>query len=198
MEQSILRRDSEQHPNYASLQEDLGMPHSHARRYSIHFYYGKLLGAINNILRKRASFRRHPQDQKKIAAFCAHLGSGDPSVVSFLGAERNMKRLNERSPCVTQQFEQNYTIACQRNAVHPLSTLWLHRSTFRNIQDNLRDRVPMPLSDRDPLYNDCFKQFNCFFYNLHLHEIMSFYERARAFAVQRQGNRNGGAPQARN
>jgi hypothetical protein len=123
------------------------------------------------------------------------LGNSDPTVVAFLAAERNMRKINERSPCVAQQFEQNYTLACQRNAAQPL---WLHRSNFRNIQDNLRDRVPMPLSDRDPLYNDCFKQFSSFFYNLHLHEIMSFYERARAFAVQRPGNRNGGAPQARN
>ena len=195
MEQGISQRDSEQHLSYSTLQFDLGIPPSHARRHSLHFYYGKLLGAINNILRKRASFRRHPQDQKKITALCAHLGSSDPTVVAFLAAERNMRKINERSPCVAQQFEQNYTLACQRNAAQPL---WLHRSNFRNIQDNLRDRVPMPLSDRDPLYNDCFKQFSSFFYNLHLHEIMSFYERARAFAVQRPGNRNGGAPQARN
>jgi hypothetical protein len=195
MEQGILQRDSEQHLNYSNLQIDLEIPRSHARRYSLHFYYGKLLGAINNILRKRASFRKHPQDQKRIAAFCAHLGNGDPLVVSFLGAERNLKRINERSPCVTEQFDDLYKLACQRNAVQPH---WLHRSTFRNIQDNLRDRVPMPLSDRDALYNDSFRQFNSFFYNLHLHEIMSFYERARAFALQRSGNRNGGAPQARN
>jgi hypothetical protein len=195
MEKGIILRDSEKHLNYRTLQIDIGIPDAGERRHSVHFYYGKILGAINNILRKRANFRKQPQDQRRITAYCEHLGYSEPSVVAFLGAERNLKRINERSPCVTQQFEEVYSLACQRNAVQPH---WLHRSNFKNIQDNLRDRVPMPLSDRDALYNDSFRQFTSFFYNLHLHEIMSFYERARAFASQRQGNRNGGAPQAKN
>jgi hypothetical protein len=57
----------------------------------------------------------------------------------------------------------------------------------------------MPLSDRDGLYNDCFRQFNDFVYNLHSHEEMSFYERARIFANSRLASKsNGGGPQAKN
>jgi hypothetical protein len=55
----------------------------------------------------------------------------------------------------------------------------------------------MPMSNRDALYNDCFKQFNNFFYNIQLHEVINFYDRARDFA-QQSNKGNGGGPQAKN
>jgi hypothetical protein len=57
----------------------------------------------------------------------------------------------------------------------------------------------MPLSDRDGLYKDCLRQFNDFFYHLHSHQEMSFYERARIFANSRLASKsNGGVPQVKN
>jgi len=56
----------------------------------------------------------------------------------------------------------------------------------------------MPMSNRDALYNDCLKQFNNFFYNLQLHEVISFYDRARDFATQQSNKGNGGGPQVKN
>jgi hypothetical protein len=195
-DEGMSRRNAEKHISYHNLQLDLGIRGPADREHSVHFYYGKVLGSINNTLKKRASFRKHPFDNKKIEAFMEHLGRNEASVLAFLGAERNLRKMNERSPCVIQSFQQCYSLACQPNAVQPY---WLHRSNFKNIRDNIRDRIPMPMSDRDALYNDSLRQWNSFFYNLHLHETISFYDRARAFATEQLANKsNGGVPQAKN
>jgi hypothetical protein len=117
-------------------------------------------------------------------------------VKAFLTAEKHLRKLNEKSPCVRLEFQRAYSKLSLPNAEQPY---WLHRANFRNILDNVRDRIPMPMSERDALYHDCFRQFNNFFYNLHLHEEISFYERARTFANSQLANKsNGGGPQAKN
>jgi hypothetical protein len=102
--------------------------------------------------------------------------------------------MEEKSPCVIKKFDEAYLSLCQPNAVQPPH--WIHRSTFKHIRDNIRERVPTPLSNRDALYSDSLKQFNDFFYNLHLHEVINFYTRARNFA--QSSNYHGGGPQVRN
>jgi hypothetical protein len=192
----MTRRNAETHAKYHCLQLDLGIPGPSNRTYSVHFYYGKVLGCINNTLKKRAVFRKHPSDNRKIDALIEHLGKDDPDVKAFLTAEKHLKKLNEKSPCVTLGFQTAYSNLSLPNAEQPH---WLHRANFRTIRDNVRDRIPMPLSDRDALYNDCLRQFNDFFYNLHSHEEMSFYERARTFANSQLANKsNGGGPQVKN
>jgi hypothetical protein len=189
-------RNAERHISYHNLQLDLGIPGPDDRIHSLHFYYGKVLGCINNVLKKRANFRKHPSDNRKIEALIEHLGKNDSDVLVFLTAEKNLRKINERSPCVVLKFQEAYSKLCQRNAEQPY---WLHRSNFKTIRDNVRDRIPMPMSDRDALHNDSFRQFNGFFYNLHLHETISFYDRARTFAYPQYANKsNGGGPQAKN
>jgi len=57
----------------------------------------------------------------------------------------------------------------------------------------------MSTSNRDALYNDCINQFNNFYYNVHLHGLITFYDRARDYANQQSSNKgNGGGPQAKN
>ena len=192
----MTRRNAETHAKYHWLQLDLGIPGHSNRTYSVHFYYGKILGCINNTLKKREVFRKFPPDNKKINALIEHLGKNDPDVKAFLIAEKHVRKIKEKSPCVTLGFHTAYSQLSLPNAEQPL---WLHRANFKTIRDNVRDRIPMPLSDRDALYSDCLRQFNDFFYNLHLHEEISFIERARTFANPQFANRsNGGGPQARN
>ncbi len=194
-EEGMSRRDREPHESYHNLRLDLAMPGTDERTCSVHFYYGKFLGCINNTLNKRARFRKHPSDNWKINAFIKHLGKNEATVVEFLGAERNLRKMEERSPCVVRKFQDAYSLLCQPNAEQPY---WLHRSNFKNIRDNIRDRIPVPMSDRDALYNDSLKQFNNFFYNLHSHEVINFHDRARSFATQQANNFNGGGPQVKN
>jgi hypothetical protein len=189
------KRNDEKHASYHNLQLDLGIPGPDERTYSVHFYFGKVLGCINNTLKKRANFRRHPSDNKKINGLIDHLGRNESSVVAFLAAERNLRKMEERSPCVILKFQEAYSLLCQPNAAQPY---WLHRSNFKTIRDNIRDRIPVPMSDRDALYNDSLKQRNNFFYNLHLHETINFYDRARTFATQQFNKSNGVVPQAKN
>jgi hypothetical protein len=188
-------KDSEIHEAYHNLRLDLGIPGLDERTCSVHFYYGKVLGCINNTLQRRATFRKHPSDNWKIDQFINHLGKNEETVVQFLKSEANLRMMDDRAPSVIKQFEAAYLSLRQPNAELPY---WLHRSTFKNICDNVRDRISMPMSNRDALYNDCFKQFNNFFYNMQLHEVISFYDRARDFATQQSNKSNGGGPQARN
>jgi hypothetical protein len=192
-DECMTRKDNEAHDNYQNLRMDLGIPGREERTRSVHFYYDKVLNCINNTLAKRANFRKHHSDNWKINALIRHLGQNQATVVEFIGAERNMQKMEEKSPCVTRKFDEAYLALCQPNAVQPY---WIHRSTFKRIRDNIRDQIPVPLSNRDALYNDSFKQFNNFFYNLHLHEVINFYDRARSYA-QPNSNPNGGVPQAR-
>jgi hypothetical protein len=183
-DECMSRKDKENHDGYHNLRLDLGIPGPDERTCSVHFYYGKVLGCINNTLQKRANFRKHPSDNRKINGFIKHLGKNESSVVAFLSAERNLRKMEERSPCVVLKFQEAYSLLCQPNAVQPY---WLHRSNFKNIRDNIRDRIPVPMSDRDALYNDSLKQWNNFFYNLHLQETINFYDRAayfRNFTIQ--------------
>jgi hypothetical protein len=98
------RKDSETHESYHNLRLDLGIPGSDERTCSVHFYYGKVLGCINNTLQKRARFRKHHSDEWKIDAFIKHLGKNEETVVAFLGAERNLRKMEERSSCVVEKF----------------------------------------------------------------------------------------------
>jgi hypothetical protein len=195
-DEGTTRRNAETHAKYLWLQLDLGIPGPSNRTYSVHFYYGKVLGCINNTLKKRAASRKHPSDNRKIEALIEHLGKDHPDVKDFLVSERHLRIINDKSPCVTLGFHTAYTQLSLPNAEQPP---WLHRSNFKTIRDNVRDRIPMPLSDRDALYSDCLRQFNDFLYNLHSHDEMSFYERARTFANSQLANKsNGWGPQAKN
>ncbi len=128
--------------------------------------------------------------------FALILGKTEPTVAAFIAAERNLRKINERPPCVTVKFQQAYVALYQPNAAQPY---WHHRSNFKNIRDNVRDHIEMPMSDKDALYYDCLQQYISFFYNLHLHETIVFYNRARGFASQRNvDNTNGGDPQVKN
>jgi hypothetical protein len=191
----MQRKDSEPHESYHNLRLDLGIPNEDGRTCSVHFYYGKVLGCINNTLSKRARFRKHPSDHWKINDFINHLGKDSETVIQFLNNEKNLRLMDERAPCVIKEFETAYINLRQPNAEQPH---WLHRSTFKNICDNVRDGFPMPLSNRDSLYSDCLKQYNNFFYNIQLHEVINFYDRARGFATQKSNKGNGGGPQAKN
>jgi hypothetical protein len=191
----IQRKDNETHESYRNLRLDLGIPDADGRTCSVHFYYGKALGCINNTLSKRAKFRKHPADNWKIEKYINHLGKDSEIVIQFLENEKNLRLMENRSPTVIDEFEVAYSNLRQPNAEQPH---WLHRSTFQNIRDNVRNRVPMPMSNRDALYNDCIKQFNNFFYNVQLHEQITFYDRARDFATQQSNKGNGGGPQAKN
>jgi hypothetical protein len=67
-DEGMSMRNAETHAKYHNLQLDLGIPGPNGRTYSVHFYYGKVLGCINNTLKKRADFRKHPSDNRKIDA----------------------------------------------------------------------------------------------------------------------------------
>ena len=57
-DEAMARRNAETHTSFHNLQMDLGIPGPNDRVYSVHFYYGKVLGCINNVLRKRANFHK--------------------------------------------------------------------------------------------------------------------------------------------
>ncbi len=127
-DEGMSRRNAEPHINYHNLHLDLGIPGPNDRIYSLHFYYGKVLGCINNVLRKRANFRRHPSDHRKIDALIEHLGKNDSDVAVFLTADKNLRKINERSPCVLVRFQDAYSKLSQPNAEKPY---WLHRCNFK-------------------------------------------------------------------
>jgi hypothetical protein len=83
-DECMSRKDRETHDSYHNLRLDLGIPGSDERTCSVHFYYGKVLGCINNTLQRRARFRKHPSDNWKIDAFIKHLGENETTVVEFL------------------------------------------------------------------------------------------------------------------
>ena len=47
-DEGMSRRNNENHDSYHNLRLDLGIPGPDERTSSVHFYYGKVLGCINN------------------------------------------------------------------------------------------------------------------------------------------------------
>ncbi len=72
-EDEIRYRNEEPHSAFLSLQTELKIPSiAEGRDYSLQFYYSRVIGAIHDVLVRRETFTRCPDDADKIHTYYAH------------------------------------------------------------------------------------------------------------------------------
>ena len=92
---TIIEKNHFSHISFLDLQREFQIPTvEEGRTVSVHFYYGQLVGVINNVLTSRRTFAINLRDADKIDAFIRHKRSLDPQcpyVARFFEAQRNTK-----------------------------------------------------------------------------------------------------------
>jgi hypothetical protein len=103
----IRYRNEEPHTEFLSLQTELKIPSiSEGRAYSLQFYYGKVIGAIHDVLARRENFIKCPDDADKLKTYLAHRGADHPEVVAFMTADDQQRTLKGMLPrCVRHSIE---------------------------------------------------------------------------------------------
>jgi hypothetical protein len=170
------------------------------RKSALSFYYGKILGSINDILRVCEQFQIVPYDANKIRTYIDFLGADHEKMKKFNQAEENIRDISSNSDRLRQVFYEQYTKA------HEVpKTDWLSVAMHSQIQN----RASLNRSERDLLYDQAKVVYCDYHYYLFLHTRIEFYSRARVYFASnrrhysnnrafRNNNTYGGGPQARN
>ncbi len=92
---TIQEKNHFSHISFIDLQREFQIPTiEEGRTVSVHFYYGQLVGVINNVLTSRRTFAINLRNADKIDAFTRYKRSLDPQcpyVARYLEAQRNIK-----------------------------------------------------------------------------------------------------------
>ncbi len=92
---TIQEKNHFSHISFLDLQREFEIPTvEEGRTLSVHFYYGQLVGVINNVLTSRRTFAITLRDADKIDAFIKYKRSLDPQcpyVAHFFEGQRNLK-----------------------------------------------------------------------------------------------------------
>ena len=76
---TLQEKNNFSHIAFIDLQREFQIPTvEEGRVVSVHFYYGQLVGVINNVLTSRRTFAINLRDADKIAAFIKYKRSLDP------------------------------------------------------------------------------------------------------------------------
>jgi hypothetical protein len=201
-EDAILSRNADLHLPFARLQSELMIPTiAQGRKSSLNFYYGKILGSINDIFRLREQFQIVPYDAAKIRAFIDFLGANHQEVRNFNHAEESIRDIQTNSDRLRQAFYEQYIKAHEFPKPEWLCTI---------MHENIQNRANLNRSERDLLYDQAKVVYCDYHYFLFLHHRIEFYSKARThFAANRRprhsnnrafrnNNTYGGGPQARN
>jgi hypothetical protein len=103
---TIQEKNSFSHSSFVNLQREFQIPTvEEGRSVSVHFYYGQLVGVINNVLTSRRTFATNMRNPDKIDAFIKHrcaLNPQCPYVTSFHEAQNNLRDIEKmQGTCMT-------------------------------------------------------------------------------------------------
>ncbi len=92
---TIQEKNNFSHISFIDLQREFQIPTvEEGRTVSVHFFYGQLVGVINNVLTSRRTLAINLRDADKIDAFIRHKRSLDPQcpyVARYLEAQNNIR-----------------------------------------------------------------------------------------------------------
>ncbi len=111
-EDAIMARNADLHLPFARLQSELLIPTiAQGRKSALSFYYGKILGSINDIFRVREQFQIVPYDTENIRAYIDFLGANHQEVRDFNHSEESIRDIQTNSDRLQQNFYEQYTRA---------------------------------------------------------------------------------------
>jgi hypothetical protein len=107
-----MSRNADLHLPFARLQSEFLIPTiAQGRKSALSFYYGKISGSINDILRMREQFQIVPYDTAKIRAIIDFLGADLQEVRNFNHAEESIRDIQTNSDRLRHVFYEQYTKA---------------------------------------------------------------------------------------
>ncbi len=132
-EEGIRYRNAEPHSAFLSLQTEVKIPSiAEGLAFSLQFYYGRVIRAIHDVLVRRETLTRCPDDADKIHTYIAHRGANHLDVVAFKLADDQQKDIEKNASAMCQAFDRNYreVTRCVRHSIE--TTGRLHRKEASN------------------------------------------------------------------
>ncbi len=123
------------HTEFHDLQREFGIPNwAQGRTVSVHFYYGKLLGALNNVVRARDSFHINSGDEAKLEEYKRYRRTLDPNcpkLRDFDTATENLDHIAKKSNEMETTFLNGFAAMEVANA--PMRE-WISVRTYNELQ----------------------------------------------------------------
>jgi hypothetical protein len=140
------------------------------RVFSLQFYYGRVIGAIHDVLVRRETFTRCPDDADKINTYIAHRGANHPEVVAFRTADDQQKDIERNATLMCQAFDREYREVTPKGSIKPP---WMTESTHRVLQlQPLVARSRLGVEERDRSYTIAKGDFCRYYHYTHQHTII--------------------------
>ena len=194
--QTIQEKNNFSHVSFAHLQKEFSIPTvEEGRTVSLHFYYGQLVGVINNVLTSRKTFLPNLRDADKLEAFVKYKRAVNPHcpyVARYLDAQDTIRDIERDSRRLHDSFMQRIQ-AMQGPNTPP--DAWIHHDDYVELQALGRKPSRVALGHvigrtKDQYYNyhECKAR----------HIVIDFYSDARTHhrkSLIEQPFKHGGRPQ---
>ena len=198
---TIQEKNHFSHIAFLNLQREFEIPTvEEGRTVAVHFYYGQLVGVINNVLTSRRTFAITLRDADKLDAFIKYKRSLDPQcpyVAHFFEAQRNLKDI-ETDARHMHDFFLGRVQAMQILNAPPDD--WISHASYLELQSlngpTTRDRR-LALGE---IIGKTKRQFTLYYELKARHTVIDFYSDARTHhrnAPKEQPFNHGGRPQRR-
>ena len=196
---NIMEKNLYSHNSFLDLQREFQIPTvEEGRTVSVHFYYGQLVGVINNVLTSRRTFAINLRDADKIDAFIRHKRSLDPQcpyVARFFEAQRNTKDIETDARHMHDFFLRRIEAMQVRNTP---SDDWISHASYLELQSlsgpTTKDRR-LAVAE---IIGKTKRQFTLYYELKARHTVIDFYSDARTHhrnAPKEQPFKHGGRPQ---
>jgi hypothetical protein len=196
---TIQEKNHFSHIAFLNLQREFEIPTvEEGRTVSVHFYYGQLVGVINNVLTSRRTFAITLRDADKLDTFIKYKRSLDPQcpyVAHFFEAQRNLQDI-ETDARHMHDFFLGRVQAMQILNAPPDD--WISHASYLELQSLIgpttRDRR-LALGE---IIGKTKRQFTLYYELKARHTVIDFYSDARTHhrnAPKEQPFKHGGRPQ---
>ena len=194
--QTIQEKNKFSHVAFVHLQRDFAIPTvEEGRTVSLHFYYGQLVGVINNVLTSRKTFLPNLRDADKLEAFMKYkrtLNPHCPYVSRYLDAQDTIRDIEGDARRLHDGFMQRI------QAMQGLNTppdAWINHDDYVELQALGRKPSRVALGH---VIGRTKKQYYNYQECKSRHIIIDFYSDARTHhrnSLREQSSKHGGRPQ---
>jgi hypothetical protein len=179
-EDGIRYRNREPHSAFKNLHAELQIPSiAQGRAYALNFYYGKIIGTIHDVLVRRDSFKRLPDDSDKLNTYIHHRGANHPEVVAFQLADERQRGIEKDSYEIRRDFDRCFEAVAPKGSPKPY---WMPESTYCLLQRQPTISLSrFDVEERDNLRGVAKGDFCRYYHNIYQHTIIEFYMAARSY-----------------
>ncbi len=196
---TIQEKNNFSHISFIDLQREFQIPTvEEGRTVSVHFYYGQLVGVINNVLTSRRTFATNLRDADKIDAFIRYKRSLDPQcpyVTRYLEAQRNIRDIE------TDARDMHDFFLRRIQAMQVLTTPpddWISHASYMELQSLSGPTTVDRRLALGAIIGKTKSQFTLYYELKARHTVIDFYSDARTHhrnALKEQPFKHGDRPQ---